>query len=313
VNKLKRNFIILLLFTLTPLYCFSGEVLTNNTNESDSIERRWDFGFGFGFGNSSNPFVGADDIPNYLTLDLSIYGERFFFDNGELGFTIVDKSNFGLNLITTYNTERIYYSFFNELGINLNNTGNDLLFGNNLISRIDLNNSSFINPNQVVPPDLAFLPLGQITLPLTIPSRRYALNLGIEAVADLPIGNISAQLSHDISNAHNGFDLIVDYGKSWHKKRWTFASNVGVHWKSRKLVNYYYGLDYDFNSLFELQYQGQSSLDRYVNLRASYRLTNHVSLVASYKLYLFGSSIRNSPLIVENSKSILFTGLYYRF
>jgi outer membrane protein len=285
--------------------------------DDSKLERAWDFGLGLGYGNSSNPFVGADDIPSYLSLDVALYGKRFFFDNGELGFTLINKPNFGLNLITTYNSERIYYSYLNDLGLSVFSNGN----GFSLASSspiVELNENTVVTipqpqPPSPLPPGVIPFPTGSQILPFSIPNRRISFNLGFELIYDTPIGSVGYQLAQNINNTHSGADMILDFTKTWKKNRWGISSTIAAHWKSAELVDYYYGVGEVAGSLLDINYHPGSSTDISVNLTANYRLTNHLSLVTSLKFSQFGSSIRNSPIIDESSKHIIFTGLYYRF
>lgn len=305
-----RNFtklIITLVFSTT--FCFA--------NEENSIERKWDFGIGLGYGNSSNPFAGADDIPSYLTLDFSIYGKKFFFDNGEFGYTFIDKPDFGLNIIATYNSERIYYSYLNEVGINVVNTGNTNLIITSGSPIIEIDSDTVITTPQLPPspppPDFEPFPIGEFTLPFEIPNRDLSLNLGVEFIYDSRFSNISYQITKDVIGVHSGMDMILNFSKSWTLDRFSFSANLGFHWKSAQLVDYYYGIDYNFESYINLKYSGQTSIDTFMGIKANYRISNNLSFVASYNYNRFGSSIRNSPIINEDYKQVIFTGLFYRF
>lgn len=290
-----------------------------SAQEDTSIDRVWDFGIGIGYGNSSNPFAGSDDIPSYLTLDVSIYGKRFFFDNGELGFTVIDKPNFGVNIISTYNSERIYYSFLNDVGLNVISTETTIsLASNNAVVEVNENTVITLPPAGTIlpsppPPGLNLFPVGAFTIPFTIPDRDLAINLGIELFYDTDFGSFGYQATKDISDTHTGTDMIVDFSKSWQKKRWSFSSTIGAHWKSAKLVDYYYGVGLSSSPFFNLSYNPGSSIDTFINFVANYRLSNNLSFVTSVKYNKFGAAIKNSPIINESGKHIIFTGLYYRF
>jgi outer membrane protein len=155
--------------------------------------------------------------------------------------------------------------------------------------------------------------LGDFLLPFEIPDRDFSLNLGTEIIWNNKFGSISYQITKDVISVHSGTDMILDFNKSWSAGRWRFATNTGLHWKSSQLVDYYYGVDYSFQSIVGLQYKGKSATDWFAGFRANYRLTNNLSLVASYKFTGFGSAIRNSPIINDNNKQVIFTGLFYRF
>ena len=67
-------------------------------------ERSWHFNVALGYGQRSNPLVDGDDIDIYWLADLAWYGQRWFFDNGDIGFTIYDDEHFSLNAIGSLNS-----------------------------------------------------------------------------------------------------------------------------------------------------------------------------------------------------------------
>lgn len=286
--------IILLSMTLTGLRA-------EDVEQSQQLSRSWDFGVGIGYGQQSNPFIGADDVPGYVTLDLAIYGERFFFDNGELGYTITDRPDFGLNLLATYSSERIYYSYFNDLSLFSSGGG------------IGFASEEF----QVVPSDQ--LPdagvstgvRGQFSR-LEIPDRDFALNLGVELLWNWPQGQLQWQLLQDVSGAHQGLQSELTFSKSWQHGRWAFKPSIGVRWQSAQLVDYYYGLD-DQDGTLPLQYTGEASTHLSLGLLVSYRINNRLSYVTRYTHTELGSEVRNSPLINTDHTQAYFSGLFYRF
>ncbi len=50
-------------------------------------ERRWRLGAAFGYGERTNPLIQSEDIPVIVDLDIAWFGKRWFFDNGDIGFT----------------------------------------------------------------------------------------------------------------------------------------------------------------------------------------------------------------------------------
>lgn len=301
---------------------------SQESSEPDTIERKWDFGIGLGYGYSSNPFVGSDGIPTFISLDFSIYGEKFFFDNGEFGFTFIDKPNFGMNIISTFNSERIYYSYLNELGLNANNSNNTLSVSEtNPLSSIDANTiiTPIPNPDPDIvilpspaPPSASFFPPGDFTVSFALPKKDFSFNLGLELIYDHEIGSFNFQVSQDVIGTHSGNDARFIYSKGFQYNRWIFAGEVGVHWKSDKIIDYYYGVDFSVDSEYNITeldvlYEGKSGTDSLVGLTANYRINNNLSLVGNYKFNTFSNSIFNSPLIDSKYKHNIFVGLFYRF
>ncbi len=263
------------------------------------VERAWDFGIGLGYGVQSNPFIGADEVPTYITFDLAVYGKRFFFDNGDVGFTLVDRETYGLNLIATYSSERIYYSFFNTLGILANDIG--------------LTSPAPPLVVEITPSDTLVNP-GFILLDFDLPDRAFAINVGAELLLSKPFGNLQIQALSDISSKHTGQEFSIEYSRTWGSGRWRFQPSIGINWKSSDLVDYYYG--FDFKSIdpnISISYRGEDVINYSVGLVSSYRINNHVSLVASMKYNRFGSAISNSPLVVDNFSKSFFTGVFYSF
>ncbi|MCF6301391.1 MAG: MipA/OmpV family protein [Proteobacteria bacterium] len=273
-----------------------GLMVYAQSQADDIIERSWDFGIGIGYGNQSNPFVGADDVPNYLTLDIAIYGKRFFFDNGDLGFTLVDQTKMGVNLIASYSSERIYYSYFNELGI-LTEPGATIgaVQPTGLVSLAGL---SGIAPQNIVS--------------LELPDRDFAISLGLELLWNTSFGDIQVQANQDVSNTHNGGEVLLEYNKGWGSNRWQFQSSMGVEWKSSGLINYYYGLS-NQSSTIDFSYQGESTVNMFVGFLINYRISNHLNLVTNFRYKSFGSGITNSPLIEDGYTQSVFTGFFYSF
>ena len=120
-------------------------------------ESRWRLGIALGYGLRSNPLVQSDDIPIIVDIDLSWFGDRFFFDNGDLGFTFVDNEFVTTSLVGRVNSDRVFFG---------------------------RTNTKFVNV------DLAGAPLAS-EIELTIPDRDYAAELGFELLADGSWGTIT--------------------------------------------------------------------------------------------------------------------------
>src|SRR5690606_40130614 len=79
--------------------------------QDDEDERSWHLGLALGYGERDNPLIDGDHIDINTVIDFSWYGERFFFDNGDLGFTLRQESRWSVSLIGTFNNERQFYSY----------------------------------------------------------------------------------------------------------------------------------------------------------------------------------------------------------
>ena len=278
----------------------------NQTAENnDEILRSWDFGIGIGYGELSNPFVASDDVPLYVMLDFAWYGERFFFDNGDLGFTFFEEENLGINAILNYTSERIYYSYFNELGIQLR-SGASASPG----PPFSIEDSPLIRfPGETLEENFDTNNI----VPFEIPDRDFAFNLGVELLWAGNWGELQTQLTHDISSTHHGAELWMEYRRAWQWGNWSLRPSVGLSWKDQDLVDYYYGVDQDDNPGIPLFYDGETTTNYFAGVSTAYRLSSHWSVIGTFRYERLGDEIRNSPLIDEDDTTSVFAGLFYRF
>ena len=80
----------------------------------------WDLGVAIGWGQKSNPLKDFDDIPLFFIPTVAYYGEHWFFDNGNLGYTLAEQESFTFNLVTSYSLDRAYFYRWDPSNIFLN-------------------------------------------------------------------------------------------------------------------------------------------------------------------------------------------------
>jgi len=248
------------------------------------IERPWDFGIGIGFGELTNPFINSDDVPAYVNFDIAYYGEKFFFDNGNLGYTLIDQPSQGLHLIANYSSDRIYHSFFNDLSIEF------------------VQDSGGFSP-----------PSPPIDVSVELPDRDFTLNAGIEYLRAGPWGEIQTSVTQDILSKHGGQEASLLYTKQWQYGRWGLAASAGAIWKSSDLVDYYYGLPPQDAPIESISYEGRATLNTRGSVALAYRLTQRVSLIGKFAYERLGNEIVNSPLIERDNTQSVFLGVFFHF
>lgn len=93
----------LLLLALDATLCLAEE-------ETEAVtESRWRLGAAFGYGVRSNPLVQSDDIPIIVDLDIAWFGDRWFFDNGDLGLTVADNDAMTASVVARVNSDRVFF------------------------------------------------------------------------------------------------------------------------------------------------------------------------------------------------------------
>lgn len=286
--------------------------------QEESDERSWQLGLALGFGERDNPLIDGDHIDINTVIDFSWYGERFFFDNGDLGFTLRQESNWSVSLIGTFNNERQFYSYL---------TGKTFGLDSILDNRFGLIGESTPTPGEekqdprdkgmenLLPGgvDPAKLDPAELNASTELPDRDFAFNGGLEFLFISPLGDVQAQLVSDLSSTHEGQEAWLSWSRPWYTPSSEFTLTLGLEWKSRNLVNYYYGVRPEESFTGRPEYRGGAGTNRFVRFAARHRLSRHLSLVGMVEREFLSSAISNSPIVDRREVDTFFTGLYYQF
>ena len=89
-----------------------------------TAEKSWRLGVAFGYGQRTNPLIQSDDIPVLVDLDIAWFGKRWFFDNGDVGFTLFDRSSSTTSLVARVNDDRVFFGKTNTRYVNFAYAGN---------------------------------------------------------------------------------------------------------------------------------------------------------------------------------------------
>src|ERR1043165_6284029 len=81
-------------------------------------ESHWRLGLALGYGERTNPLIQSQKIPVLVDVDIAWFGKRWFFDNGDVGFAVLDHPAFTLNAVARVNTDRAFFSKTNTRYIN---------------------------------------------------------------------------------------------------------------------------------------------------------------------------------------------------
>jgi hypothetical protein len=85
--------------------------------------RSWRLGLALGYGKRTNPLIQSDDIPVILDVDVAWFGKRWFFDNGDLGFALLDEPAFTTSLVARVNSDRVFFGKTNARFVNFSYQG----------------------------------------------------------------------------------------------------------------------------------------------------------------------------------------------
>lgn len=242
-------------------------------------ESNWRLGVALGYGVRSNPLVQSDDIPIVVDLDIAWFGERWFFDNGDLGLTFADNDALTASVVARINSDRVFFGKTDTRFVNL---------------------------------DLAGAPLAEV-VDFKPPDRDYAVELGVELLSDGDWGALQMSAFRDISGTHEGYELFADYSYGWRRQRLYIEPSFGASYKSEKLNNYYWGLTAEEAGLVAAPYEAAAGINWHARLAVSYQLSRDwaISVVAEYDR--LNDEAAASPIVEEDDVLGWFAGLSRRF
>lgn len=256
-----------------------GLVLFVIAQPANAAESPWRLGVALGYGERSNPLVLSDDIPVVVDLDIAWFGKHFYFDNGDVGFTVLDNSFITASLAGRINSDRVFFGKTNTRFVNVS------LGGEALASDIQLE----------------------------LPDRDYAIEAGIELLSDGRWGHLQFSAHQDVSGTHDGYELDLNYGFGLRNERWYFEPSVGISFKSADLNNYYWGVRDDEANEALPAYEADAGVNLRGRLTASYYLTRQwaVSFAAEYER--INDEAAASPIVEDREVLAYFAGIRFRF
>ncbi len=83
----------------------------------------WNFSLGMGMGLKTNPLASGKDIPMVLIPQFSYYGKRFFIENLDVGYSLLEGDHNTVSLIATPGYDRVFFN---------NNDAQDVILGGGL-------------------------------------------------------------------------------------------------------------------------------------------------------------------------------------
>ena len=247
-----------------------------------SVESPWKIGIAFGYGQRTNPLVQSDDIDILVDVDIAWFGRRWFFDNGDVGRTLVDNARFTLNAIGRFNSDRVFFSKTDTEYISL--------FGSS-----------------------GFAPALAEPEPIEVPDRDYAFEMGFELLSDGDWGFLQAAAHKDVSNTHDGYELYFNYGRTLRRQRWFFEPSIGVSWKSDRMNDYYWGVRPEETNLVLYEYTADDGFHTHARLATSYQLSRHWTFLVAAQYERLSSEAAASPLVEDRSVKSGFAGFNFRF
>ncbi len=277
--------------------CSWADTIDSCGIEYDCIEiGKWDIGLAFGYGSRSNPLKDYDDIPIYLVPTFTYYSDYWYFDNGNLGYTLVEDEKYTINITTSFSTDSAFFYRWDPSNIVLT-VKNEL----KPISLSDTTSKTIMAEAQRAP---VFNELN---------TRHFTYLGGIDAYIYSRIGILNLSVAHDLLNVHQGTEVKFRWLYSLSIEEWKFDFSLVFDWKSKEIVEYYYGIRPSENMYWSEYYNAESAINTGVELTSNYVLNEHWKILFLLRYTQIADEIVASPLLNEDYTSTFFLSTAYRF
>jgi outer membrane protein len=205
----------------------------------------------------------------------SYYGNRFFLDNLDVGFTAAESATTTLSFIASPGYDRVFFY------------------------RDDLQNifvSGFGNPGASRPPTQAPFP------PRT---RRITYLAGPEWTFAYHDMSGQFDILHEVTGHNHGTEVRAAMGIPLTRSAGLLQANLGVTWQSAAIVNYYFGAT--------KIYQAGSVLRPFLKLAYTRPLRSQWRIDAFVQYERLGAAVADSPIVAKDYVATVFIGCIYAF
>lgn len=260
------------------------EALSENC-DTCIVEDRWQFGVALGIGYISTPIAQEDDTLLPIIPRFSYYGEKFFIDNFTIGYSFLESNSQRLDLIGEFNQDFLHFE-----------TASDIQKAFASFTRLS---------GQVV-----IIDVGDYEL-----KPRHATYLVGPAYSfNGENWFFKAKYGVDSFNVNGGAEASIEIGQNFSVNRWNFEHSLGATWKSKEIVEYYYGLDRDEAPAIIAMYEPtESALNPFYRINTQYQINDDWRFLVSYKTERLDEVIVESNIVNEESVDSVFIGVGYDF
>ena len=143
--------------------------------------------------------------------------------------------------------------------------------------------------------------------------RKGGLMAGGEASWRSSLGVVSAELLGDVSGASHGEQFKLGYDKPLRLGMFSVTPHIAAVWLDRKTVDYYYGVTAAEARVGRAQYSGIGTVNAEIGVRTGYAVAPNQIVTLDVGATLYGSAIKNSPLVDRSTQASVRLGYLYRF
>lgn len=144
-------------------------------------------------------------------------------------------------------------------------------------------------------------------------TRKGAILAGGALAWRTDFGIVSAEALGDVSGASHGEQFKLGFDKPLRLGNFSVTPHVAAVWLDRKTVDYYYGVTDAEARVGRAQYDGRSTVNSEFGVRTGYALAPNQIVTLDVGATVYGSAIKNSPLVDRSSQTSVRLGYVYRF
>lgn len=126
-------------------------------------------------------------------------------------------------------------------------------------------------------------------------------------------GSFTFDIGADVSNASQGWDAELKWGKRFKYGNFLFRPWVGVTYEDEKLVNYYFGVNPSESTEVRPTYYTSDAIEWRYGIDLSYRLAQNHFVGFNMQYSELDSTKINSPIVADNGQFTSFASYRYEF
>ncbi len=290
-------------FLLCLLFSQYSQADCEQESDHCAVVGEWNFAVSVGAGVYTNPLNGGDNTPLILIPEISYYGDKVFFENNTLGYTLFNGEHLVVSTIVQLNHEKAYFTRWHPQNVFLENSAPSNIEGKDELDSTGDN----VDKDELV---------SEVTID-DVSSKRWAIDSGIQLNWFIDQStDIEVQILHDINNVYNGFNGQLQLNRMLKFKQlpntrmsYSFGTNIN----SKNLVDYFYGVSPEIAQNKAQEYQGKISINPYFRLALVHQISTDWSAKFNVKRVFLDSNTTDSPLVKDNHINTIFAGVTYDF
>ena len=274
-------------------FWFSGNLVANTAAPvAKSETEQWEFALSLGTGKVTTPLTNRDDLQGSVLPVISYYGERFFIENSFVGYSLIEREHWYLDLVGGLNDD----GFFFELdGVNQFGWWDALGIERGYNTLIEGEGPAY-------PPD-SYQDIDR--------HLSYMAGASVSWLTD--IAELRFTFLTDLSGVHHGQEQHISLRKSYDYQQWQFRWQLGALHKDQQINNYYYNLRPRELDQTESWFRLSDSWQYFYAFTLQYQFDANWAIQAFWQKNQLDEDLLLSPLLIKDHYYSRFIGVRYSF